>query len=335
MPNLSIIVPVYNVEKYLERCIKSILNQDYRDYELILVDDGSLDNSGPICDKYSKLDSRIITIHKKNGGLSSARNIGIRISKGEYIAFVDSDDWITKDMYSYMINLSKKYNADIVSVSYCLATQYHEKTTQGERYKGGIKVFSREQALLHYLSIGMNKRVSDFTACNKLYKQALFENYRFPEGKLYEDTATNFEIIKKVNTYVRSEKICYFYFQCGTSIVKSGFRLSNHTDLLLAGNQIVELSKDENIEIKKLAEEKKARTFFSSLSKIALYGYDKSVEDYKDIERNLLKNLRYNYIFLLHSSMPINRKLLMTLYCINFKVTKIIFYIYRVIKNKL
>ena len=113
-PLLSIIVPVYNVEKYIERCIKSILNQSFTNFELILVDDGSPDNCGKICDEYKKKDSRIKVIHKKNGGLSDARNAGLNIATGKYIGFVDSDDIIHPQMYEKLFNCINKYNSDIV-----------------------------------------------------------------------------------------------------------------------------------------------------------------------------------------------------------------------------
>lgn len=329
MPILSIIVPVYNVEKYLERCIETILQQDFRDFELILVDDGSPDKCGMICDEYKKKDTRIRVIHKENGGLSSARNAGISISQGEYLAFVDSDDWITFDMYSYMIDLADKYNADIVSVSYCLANKFDKKKVRGIDYDGNVKIYNREEALFHYLSVGMNSRIADFSVWNKIYRKNLFRNITFPEGQLYEDMATNYRIIKKISRYVRSEKVCYFYFQGGTSIVKSGFKLSNHDDLMLVGNEIVQLSINENIEIQKLANEKRARTYFSSLSKIALYGYDESVLNQSKIEAELLKELKKNFKILLFSNMPLNRKIMMTFYCINFKFIKFIFLIYR------
>ena len=112
---ISIVIPVYNVEKYLKQCLDSIINQTYTNLEIILVDDGSTDNSGTICDYYSKIDKRIRVIHKKNEGQSIARNIGIKVSNGKYIGFLDSDDWVEQDMYRFLIENIEKYNADIIS----------------------------------------------------------------------------------------------------------------------------------------------------------------------------------------------------------------------------
>lgn len=115
---ISIIVPVYNVEQYLDDCLISIINQTYKNLEIILIDDGSTDKSGKICDEYAKKDSRIIVIHKENGGVSSARNAGLRIAKGAYIGFVDPDDWIAEDMYEVLYSNAKKYDADVSVCKY-------------------------------------------------------------------------------------------------------------------------------------------------------------------------------------------------------------------------
>ncbi len=115
---ISIIVPVYNVEQYLEKCVKSIIRQTYKNIEIILIDDGATDSSGKICDKLKLKDNRIKVIHKENGGLSDARNAGLKVAKGEYIGFVDSDDYIKEDMFETLYNLNKKYNSEISIVSY-------------------------------------------------------------------------------------------------------------------------------------------------------------------------------------------------------------------------
>lgn len=115
---ISIIIPVYNVERYLRECIDSIIAQTYKNLEIILVDDGSSDKSGEICDEYSKKDSRIKVIYKKNGGLSDARNVALDIAKGDYIGFIDSDDYIEKDMFQILYNLAEEYNAEISSISF-------------------------------------------------------------------------------------------------------------------------------------------------------------------------------------------------------------------------
>ena len=240
-PIISVIVPVYNVESYLKRCINSILCQTYRDFEIILVDDGSNDKSGKICDEYVKEDNRVRVIHKKNGGLSTARNAGIDAAKGTYLFFVDSDDWITQDALYYLITIMEKTKADIVSASYQLT--YDESIKIKKHYTEAI--MSRNQAIKNYLTLGMKRRVADYSACAKLYKKNLFHSVRFPIGQLYEDGATNLEIILLVNRYVKSNKIIYFYYQGRTSIVHSPLTQKTYNDLMVVGKRYVELVKNE------------------------------------------------------------------------------------------
>lgn len=175
MPEISIIVPVYKVEKYLRRCINSILKQTFSDFELILVDDGSLDNSGNICDEYAECDKRIQVIHKNNGGVSSARNIGIQIASGNFLAFVDSDDFIEADMYEKLHDISREYDADIVmcGINSC--------RTSGEIV---MKILQRDAV---YHNEGLILTLFDTPnpvgggACNKLFRRTEI-NLLFPEN---------------------------------------------------------------------------------------------------------------------------------------------------------
>lgn len=318
MIKLSIIVPVYNVELYLRRCIDSILTQTYENYELILVNDGSNDSSGRICDEYLKIDKRIKVIHKLNGGLSSARNAGLDIAKGDYIGFVDSDDWITKDMFQHLVELITVYNCEIASSSYILSNvDTHLKEDDIK-----INVYNKRDALIHYLETGMSSRISDYPVWTKLYKKELFEEIRFPEGKLYEDVATNFSLIQKVNTYVKSSKICYYYYQDGSSITRGGFRLKD-MDIFFMGNQLVNFAKEENDKlILNLAKSKEARSSLSLLAKIAMYGFRENIDCKQEIVDKLTSDLRKNYWVLIKSKMKLSRKILMTFLCINMNLTK-------------
>ena len=161
-PLISIIVPVYDVEPYLRKCIDSILIQSYRDLEIILVDDGSPDNCGAICDEYAEKDKRIKVIHKKNGGLSDARNAGLDIATGEYIGFVDSDDWVMPDMYEYLYKAVKEYDADM---SVCGYYDYWGKTISG-RYCQDIQVYKGQEGIKALLDLKFGNYV-----WNKLYKR--------------------------------------------------------------------------------------------------------------------------------------------------------------------
>ena len=210
MTEVSIIVPVYNVEKYLENCIQSILNQTFKNFELILVDDGSTDNSGKICDIYEKKDSRIKVIHKDNGGLSSARNAGIDIAGSKYIGFVDSDDSIHPKMYEVLYNLIEKYKSDIsccnYKYTYDISNQNHEELNLNEVIEMS-NIESIEK--LYDKDLGVKLVV----AWNKLYHKRLFDNIRYKVGRLHEDEFMAHRILynsKKI-TYVDNE--LYYYLQ--------------------------------------------------------------------------------------------------------------------------
>lgn len=203
---ISVIVPVYNVAKYLENCVNSILVQTYKDFELLLIDDGSTDISGEICDKLSTLDERISVYHKKNGGLSDARNYGIKKSTGELITFIDSDDYISKNYLEVLYVVLKKYKADVSCVS-CIETtklDYNQDIT-GCDVDGCLDGESAIGNALSRKNIGVS-------ACGKLYKRDLFSDVWFPEGALYEDLFTVPYLFEKCQRVAYSELKLYFYF---------------------------------------------------------------------------------------------------------------------------
>lgn len=200
---ISIIVPIYNVEKYLPKCIESIINQTYTDLEILLIDDGSTDNSGLICDKYASIDNRIKVIHKKNGGVSSARNIGLNEANGNYIAFVDSDDYIEKNMYEKMISIINKYNVDIVSCNYNHVNEKIEpffKLDKDEYINNKTKLI---EDIFQYKNY-------DMILFNKLYKKYIWKNIRFPLGiNLAEDLMMLYPTINLANTFYCLKETLY------------------------------------------------------------------------------------------------------------------------------
>ena len=208
---ISVIVPVYNVEKYLEKCVNSILSQSYKNIEIILVDDGSTDLSGEICDLYSKDYPNIKTIHKKNGGLSSARNAGLDIARGQYIGFVDSDDWVKESMYENMYRNIKSSGCDIATCGMLLSDGNKQKEYKNIKKK---KVYTRDRALIEILL----ERDLDVSACNKLYNANLFRDIRYPEGENNEDAAVIMDIMSKVKEIIHIGTPEYFYFQRKGSI---------------------------------------------------------------------------------------------------------------------
>ncbi len=197
---ISVIVPIYNVEKYLHRCLDSLINQTYKDVEFILVDDGSTDSSGEIADSYKDKDPRFKVFHTENHGLSAARNRGIDHSKGEWLMFVDSDDRVSPSFCETPMNVALEYNADLVV--FWLHRVKNGKITKEDTstFPKGVVPFGKA---IHFDGI---------VAWNKLYKKELFSNVRFPEGQVYEDVATTYKLLRQAVKIVQIPDRLYYYY---------------------------------------------------------------------------------------------------------------------------
>ena len=228
MYKVSVVVPIYNVEQYVGKCVDSILGQTYKDYELILVDDGSLDGSGKIADEYVLSDERITVYHKANGGLSDARNYGLDRARGEYICFIDSDDWI-EDNYLYeLVRLMDEYQADVVICDY--------KSNSGE---GVISQPDKEEITqesgIEAIDNIWGSRYSEYVvAWNKMYRRTVFNDIRYTVGMIHEDEAICADIYCHASKVVRTNKILYNYrVNNSTSIMTTGYSLKR-LDILKA-----------------------------------------------------------------------------------------------------
>lgn len=253
-PLISIIVPVYNVEKYLEKCLNSILEQTYKNFEVIVVDDGSPDSCYEICEQYAKKDARIKAFHKKNGGLADARNYGLERSSGKYITFIDSDDFVKEDYLEYLLCLLEKHKADI---SMCGNFRYWEdKEVKGSK-KVEIKVFSSLEAVENLL---YQKNIEN-SAWGKLYKRELFKNIQYPTGKLYEDLGTTYKVIFNAKRVVWSSSQKYFYLQRESSIMSRKFSYKN-MDRIYMSEEILQFVRDMAPSIEKAA---LSRCFISNI----------------------------------------------------------------------
>ncbi|MEC5424033.1 glycosyltransferase family 2 protein [Virgibacillus sp. C22-A2] len=220
---VSVVVPIYKVEMYLNRCLDSIINQTYSDLEIILVDDGSPDSCGEIADDYQAEDDRIKVFHKKNGGLSDARNYGMKHVTSEYIMFVDSDDWLDLNMIELMVNNMVDYQADVVqSAFYYAHDDYLLYDTRSYPPEENVVVMEKKQ-LMHELVD--NKRVKNF-AWGKLYKTNLIKDIPFKKGVFFEDVFWAHKVMDRVNTYVLLNKPFYNYYQRDDSIV-AAYSLKN------------------------------------------------------------------------------------------------------------
>ncbi|MFR2264579.1 MAG: glycosyltransferase family 2 protein [Clostridium sp.] len=227
-PEISIIVPVYNVEKYLKRCIDSILNQSFTNFELILVDDGSTDNSGKIIDEYAIKDERIKVIHKENGGQGSARNRGLDIAKGNYIGFVDSDDWIHKDMYKCMYKIINEDNTDIVQVGHNMVEEY----TKDKRCNiNNLNIICIDNIIEKFADCNSFEVLPLIFPVNKLYRRELWKNLRFPEGKFAEDLRIIYKIYDITTKYKIIDYNFYNYYMSLNSSTRGEFNIKKLEDL--------------------------------------------------------------------------------------------------------
>jgi len=237
MDIISVIVPVYKVEEYIHRCIDSILNQTYRNLEIILVDDGSPDKCGEICEEYKKNDDRVIVIHKKNGGLSDARNVGVENAKGDFITFVDSDDWIREDYVEKLYNLLKETNADITVCNFI------KTASENPVLENSIERIY-EYTNVEALSLEGAEYVGMVVTWGKLYKTNLFEGVRFPVGRIHEDEFTTYKLVYKSKKIVVTTTALLYYWQREDSIMGAGFNIKHRCDALDALKEKADFFKD-------------------------------------------------------------------------------------------
>lgn len=209
MDLISVIIPVYNVEKYLEQCLDSVINQTYRNLEIILVDDGSTDTSGYICDRYGEKDARVKVVHKKNKGVSAARNAGLDLASGDWIGFVDSDDYLEAEMYEVLLSLAKQADADIA------LTHYRRVEPSGQveapAWTDEVTVWGEGGIIEAYISGESAYKISN-SVWDRLYKTTLAQGLRFPEGKVSgEDFAYTLEAFCKCRRAVYTDHPYYYY----------------------------------------------------------------------------------------------------------------------------
>ena len=279
---ISIIVPVYKVEKYINRCIDSIINQTYKNLEIILVDDGSPDNCGKICDKYAGSDSRIIVIHKENGGLSDARNVAIDIATGKYIAFIDSDDYVDKQYIEYLYNILKKNNAEL---SICNFKEVYDKKIIEEVEEDFYeKNFTPEEAIETMLY----QKEFDHSAWGKLYKKELFDNIRFPKGRIFEDFAIMYELIGNTKSICFGSKRKYFYYIRKDSIMNQKFNIKK-MDLIYFSKKMVSFIDNRYPNLSNAARRRDNISNFYILRQL-LYCNPRYYNEEKQVIKNIKKN---------------------------------------------
>lgn len=312
---VSIIVPVYNVEQYVEKCINSIINQTYSNLEIILVNDGSTDSSGALCDNLAKKDDRITVYHKENGGLSDARNYGVARAKGDYIGFVDSDDYVHKDMYKHLYETITKNSADVAECSFFVV--YNDIPTSYYNSEDYCITLDKEGYLKEYLS--MEKIYG--AVCWKLIKSEIAKQIEFPKNKFYEDAFYTYELVQIANKYVITNKELYYYIMRDGSITNMNFN-EKHLDNIEIAEKFVDYVTDEYPNLISYAKSKEMYSYFSVFNKILELDNYKEVKSYENIRRYFVENrlsiLKNNVIsksrklssFIIGINTPIYRKIL-------------------------
>lgn len=227
LPLISIIVPVYNVKNYLEKCLQSICGQTYKNLEIILIDDGSSDGSGELCDLFAQRDGRIRVIHQTNAGQSAARNRGLAIAQGELLGFVDSDDWIEPDMYEFLYRLLKENEADISICSHCRDKDGGSvvKYASGKQF-----VFTRDEGIR---ALAVDKHIRNYV-WDKLYKRCLFSDIAFPLNRIFEDIAISYQVFYKAENIVMRDLPKYHYVIREGSAMQGKYNPQKEYQLFLA-----------------------------------------------------------------------------------------------------
>ena len=231
---ISVIIPVYKVEKFIHNCIKSVINQTYKNLEIILVDDGSPDGCPQICDDYAKKDERIRVIHKQNGGLSDARNAGLDIATGEYIVFIDSDDEVSLDYVEYLYRMLEDNPTSKMSVCGVMQIQPGQSPCEDTHVS---YMTMTPQEILENMFYAMGVEICSYA---KMYHKSLFEELRFPVGKVYEDSATTYLLFEKSSKIIYGNKKCYYYFTRPGSISKAGAFNKNEYDYIEHTKQMLD-----------------------------------------------------------------------------------------------
>ena len=284
---VSIIVPVYNVEKYLERCLDSLINQTYRNLQIILVDDGSGDSSETICDRYAEQDNRIQVIHKKQSGVSAARNTGLEAAKGSYICFVDSDDWIHEKMIETMYENMMEEKAQISIIGYDMV--WEDGRCQKKSDENDYYVWNQREAIAQW----MTQKIFKGFMWDKMFAREIFAGIRFPEDRSYmEDVAIGLDLFARAETVVYSGKIGYHYLQRQGSATNSGFQERELLGITEA-EKMIRFSKEHQGIYDKEAYSRLLINVYTILERIVLTGSKKDKERIPELKKVLRENREY------------------------------------------
>lgn len=274
---ISIVIPVYNVEKYLSMCLESVLAQTYKNIEILLVDDGSTDNSGQICDDYKNKDNRIIVIHKENGGAADTRNVGIKNATGKYITFIDSDDTAELNYIEYLYSLLKKYGTNMSIAAYSIISN-EKKINIGQGYQE--ELFNTQEGLDRLLC----EKGFTVSPCAKLYNKNLFDDIGYPKGKLFEDNETTYKLIMKCEEIAYGNLSIYNYYKRDNSMMTSKFNMKK-LDLIELTDKMCDDIEKKYPKLKKSTDKKRITARFSILRQML-------IEKLNDEQKKIVKGIK-------------------------------------------
>ena len=312
---ISIIVPVYNASNYLNRCIVSLINQTYKNIEILLIDDGSTDNSYLICDSFSKTNKRIFVYHKKNEGVAKTRNFGIRKATGNYITFVDSDDYVSPYYVARLYNYAQNFSADI---SIC---NHYEFSKQGFKLKAENKIDVIEFSGIEAIKNMLYQNEIDCSFWGKLYKKELFQGIEIKNYRVFEDMDTLYKLFLKSNKVVYINEMLYFYFCRKDSLIHSNFSKDNLVIIDILSNMKNEL-KNLGLENAVLIRTFNAYFYILRNSRINSYNYNTAKKFIKKYRHEVLKSKNINF----------KDKMAIYLSYIGFWTIKPCFYFYTLLK---
>lgn len=313
---ISIIVPVYNVEKYINKCLESIINQTYSNLEIILVNDGSTDDSGKICDNYAKKDERIRVVHQKNCGQSIARNNGLKHANGKLVAFSDSDDFLENDCIEYLYNLMQKFNADI---SICDLQVVYKNIIKNRNTKivesvetPSVSIFKMLYGTSYYIS-----------PCAKLFKKELFDNVNFPESMQFEDVGTLYKLLCKSKNIACSNMKKYYYIMHDNSTINKSFNIKQF-DLITMTNKMCDDLISDFPQYGDAILRRRVYAYISTLCRII-----SSSNEFEKEKREIINYINSNRRFILfNSKVPFRDKIAVFSLMFGEKVFKIQWFIY-------
>ena len=314
---VSIIVPIYNVEQFLDRCIDSVVKQTYKNLEIILVNDGSTDSSLEICKRWKNKDKRIILVNKKNGGLSDARNSGIDKSNGEFLYFLDSDDFIENNTIELMMKKMAEHNSEIV-----ISNRYHyydngKKIIKFKMEKNDL-ILDTETSLFEL----NNFKYYDMSACSKLFKKDLFEQIRFPIKKLCEDFYVMYKILEKSKKIIYISTPLYYYYQREGSISKNK---NMNIDFVIAAKEQMEYLEEKYPKLKNCVRSTYASANMTVYNQVLRAGGKVDRDKRKQLQREVKKYIKY---VLKNENLILIKKIQSVLFIFNIHIYNMLFMLF-------